>query len=341
MVRFIVTKFLYIFQIITFRKRDLEPAVKIGDYALSLFFPLKNIFYNFNIPKDINIEIFNLNFKSPLIGSSFKSDENIISIWLEMGIGGAVLKTIMKDQRIGNKTPRLQETNINGIKGLVNSLGLPGDGIEQYSKKLKNSKIWEYEVPVGISIGGIDVNEYLDNIGFLETTFLSKRKNYFYELNISCPNIKNGKSLGENPSELENMLIKIRKITNKPISLKVSPDWNNKILRLVGEISRDNDKVLVNAGNTQFKTTNQLNLDINQLSTRGGGYSGEGIFDRTLEMVTLFSDFKIPIIATGGINNIEQIELLKDKGASLYGLATSLIFNPYCIPKLNNSFKNV
>ena len=58
-------------------------------------------------------------------------------------------------------------------------------------------------------------------------------------------------------------------------------------------------------------------------------------------MVTLFSDFKIPIIATGGINNIEQIKLLKDKGASLYGLATSLIFNPYCIPKLNNSFKNV
>ena len=341
MVRFIVTKFLYIFQIITIQKKDLEPAVKIGDHALSLFLPLKNIFYNFDIPKDINIEIFNLDFKSPLIGSSFKSDENIISIWLEMGIGGAILKTIMKDQRTGNKTPRLQETSINGIKGLVNSLGLPGDGIKQYSKKLKNSKIWDYEVPVGISIGGINVNEYVHNIDFLETTFLSKRKNYFYELNISCPNIRNGRSLGENPLELENMLRKIKEITDVPLSLKVSPDWNNKTLKVIGEISRDNDKVLVNAGNTQFKTTSQLNLKLNQLSTKGGGFSGEGIFDRTLEMVTLFSDFKIPIIATGGINNIEQIKILKDKGASLYGLATSLIFNPYCIPKLNNSFKNV
>ena len=58
-------------------------------------------------------------------------------------------------------------------------------------------------------------------------------------------------------------------------------------------------------------------------------------------MVILFSNFKVPIIATGGINNIEQIKILKDKGASLYGMATSLIFNPYCIPKLNNSIRNV
>ena len=336
-----VTKTLYFFQRITFQKKDLEPAVKIGDYALSLFFPLRNIFYNFNIPNDINIEIFNLNFKSPLVGSSFKSDENIISIWLEMGIGGAVLKTVMRDQRIGNKSPRLQETNFNGLKGLVNSLGLPGDGIKQYSKKLENSKIWNYEVPVGLSIGGNDVIEYVNNIDFLESTFLSKKINYFYELNISCPNIKNGRSLGENPSELENMLRKIKSITDVPLSLKVSPDWNNKTLKIIGEISRDNDKVLVNAGNTQFKTTSQLNLKLNRLSTKGGGFSGESIFDRTLEMVILFSNFKVPIIATGGINNIEQIKILKDKGASLYGMATSLIFNPYCIPKLNNSIKNV
>ena len=341
MVRFMVTKILYFFQRITFQKKDLEPAVKIGDYALSLFFPLRKIFYNFKIPNDINIEIFNLNFKSPLVGSSFKSDENIISIWLEMGIGGAVLKTVMRDQRIGNKSPRLQETDLNGLKGLVNSLGLPGDGIKQYSKKLENSKIWDYEVPVGLSIGGNDVIEYVNNIDFLESTFLSKKINYFYELNISCPNIKNGRSLGENPSELENMLRKIKNITDVPLSLKVSPDWNNKTLRAIGEISRDNDKVLVNAGNTQFKTTSQLNLKLNRLSTKGGGFSGESIFNRTLEMVILFSNFKVPIIATGGINNIEQIKILKDKGASLYGMATSLIFNPYCIPKLNNYIRNV
>ena len=340
-VRFLVTKVLYFFQKITFQKKDLEPAVKIGDYALSLFFPLRSIFYNFKIPKDIHIEIFNLNFKSPLIGSSFKSDENILSIWLEMGLGGVVLKTIMRDQRIGNQPPRLQETNLNGIKGLVNSLGLPGDGIKQYSMKLKNSKIWDYDVPVGISVGGNDVDEYLYNIGFLESIFFSEGKSYFYELNVSCPNIKNGRSLGENPSELENMLKNIKRVTNVPLSIKVSPDWDNKILKLIGEICRDNDKVLINAGNTQFKTTEELNLKINQLSTRGGGFSGESIFDRTLEMVKLFSIFKIPIIATGGVSNIEQIKLLKKEGATLYGMATSLIFNPYCIPKLNNSFKNV
>ena len=247
----------------------------------------------------------------------------------------------MRDQRIGNEAPRLQETNINGVKGLVNSLGLPGDGIKQYSIKLENSKIWDYDVPVGISIGGNDVDEYLYNISFLESIFLSKRKSYFYELNVSCPNINNGRSLGENPEELENMLKQIKKISDVPLSIKVSPDWDNKILKLIGEICRDNDKVLINAGNTQFKTTKELKLKINRLSTNGGGFSGESIFNRTLEMVKLFSIFKIPIIATGGVNNIEQIRILKKEGASLYGMATSLIFNPYCIPKINHSFKNV
>ena len=89
------------------------------------------------------------------------------------------------------------------------------DGIKQYSKKLDNSKIWDYEVPVGLSIGGNDVVEYVNNIDFLESTFLSKKINYFYELNISCPNIRNGRSLGENPLELENMLRKVQEISKK------------------------------------------------------------------------------------------------------------------------------
>ena len=74
---------------------------------------------------------------------------------------------------------------------------------------------------------------------------------------------------------------------------------------------------------------------------KGGGLSGKSIFNRTLEMVKIFSVFGVPIIATGGIDNFDQIRILKKEGAILFGMATSLILNPYCIPKINSALKNV
>ena len=339
--RALVTKILYFIQKVTFQNKDLEPAVKIGDFGLSLLLPLKSIVYHFEVPDDIEVKIFDLNFKTPLVGSSFKSDENIISIWLEMGIGGAILKTIMKDERYGNKSPRLQDTFIDGKKGLINALGLPGDGIIKYANKLENTKIWDFDRPIGLSIGGNNVNEYISNIKYINPIISSKNKEYFYELNISCPNTRNGTTLGENPAELENMLKELRKFINVPFSVKVSPDWSNETLDTIGEICRDNEKILINAGNTQYKTSEEVNLNSYDLRTKGGGLSGDSIFNRTVEMVKLFSKFKIPIIATGGISNANQIDLLKKEGANLFGMATSLIMNPYCIAKLNSTFKSV
>ena len=70
----------------------------------------------------------------------------------------------------------------------------------------------------------------------------------------------------------------------------------------------------------------------------GGGLSGITIFDRTVEMVKLFAKFKIPIMATGGISTINHIKVLKDSGASLFGMATSLVLDPYCVPRINRQF---
>jgi len=52
-------------------------------------------------------------------------------------------------------------------------------------------------------------------------------------------------------------------------------------------------------------------------------------------MVKLFSDFDFPIMATGGISKIHHIEAAKENGASLFGLATALVLDPYCVPKIN------
>ena len=69
---------------------------------------------------------------------------------------------------------------------------------------------------------------------------------------------------------------------------------------------------------------------------KGGGLSGAPIFKRTLEMADLFSNFKNPIMATGGISSIHHVNAVKNVGASLFGMATGLVLNPYCIPKINS-----
>ena len=99
---------------------------------------------------------------------------------------------------------------------------------------------------------------------------------------------------------------------------------------------------MINGGNSQYKSKSELNIPSNSLTTKRWWFvRNSGLFNRTLEIVKILAPFKIPIILTGGINNFDQIEILKREGAVLFGMATALIFNPYCIPKINSNLKNV
>ena len=129
----------------------------------------------------------------------------------------------------------------------------------------------------------------------------------------------------------------LRDNLNKVISIKVSPDVPNKTLLNIGEIASLFDKIIINAGNTKFITPMEVGVDKPNFSMEGGGLSGAPIFKRTLEMVGLFSNFKNPIMATGGISSIYHVNAAKNLGASLFGMATGLVLNPYCIPKINSS----
>tara|TARA_Y100001970_G_C14243889_1_gene866687 strand:+ start:53 stop:1018 length:966 start_codon:yes stop_codon:yes gene_type:complete len=318
------------------RKKDLETAVVIGDRALGSFLIFRKFIFDFPLPKNKEVEIYGLLFPSPIISASFKSDHQIIEMWLRLGLGGVILKTIMQEKRTGNPRPRLQDAYLNGEKGLINSLGLPGSGINSFTETIKGAKLWEYDRPIGISVGGENSLEYLDNVKKIDSKIHDIKKQYFYELNISCPNTENGQTICQDPIILESLLKDIRSVTDKVISVKVSPDVSNKILQDIGALCANITKVLINAGNTIYVKPGQVGVDKYNYSMNGGGLSGSPLFKRTLEMVHLFSKFNIPVMATGGISSFEHIVAAKSAGASLFGMATSLVFNPYCIPKINS-----
>jgi len=252
-----------------------------------------------------------------------------------MGLGGAIFKTIMKNERLGNKRPRLQDASLAGEKGLLNSMGLPGKGIEYFAAEIADLSLWNFDRPLGVSVGGDSIFEYVESVNRIEGTLKNKSISYFYELNVSCPNTINGQTIGDDPLELEKLLNELRSNMREPISVKVSPDLSNETLMHIGEICSGINQVFINAGNTQYKKSIDVGVKTKHFIEEGGGFSGPALFDRTLEMVKLFSDFDFPIMATGGISKIHHIEAAKENGASLFGLATALVLDPYCVPKIN------
>ena len=83
-------------------------------------------------------------------------------------------------------------------------------------------------------------------------------------------------------------------------------------------------------------TAKSLGLNSDNFSKDGGGLSGETLFDNTLEMVKLVSSkYKFPIIATGGISNLSNVEEALNSGATIVGMATLLVSDPLKIPQIN------
>jgi len=333
-VRFTTTKILYFFQWLLLKPKDLEPAVNFGDRNLALISQIVPIIFKYRIPKNIGVEIYDLKFPSPIIGASFKSETKILSTWLDLGLGSVTMKTIMEKERCGNERPRLQEYIMNGKRSILNSMGLPGPGINNFANKIKSSVLWDYNRPIGISIGGDSESEYISNIQKL-LPYLIGKENYFLELNISCPNTENGKTIADDPNKLDTILQKIRHMTSNVISIKVSPDSKLNLLLAIGEIAKGHSQILINAGNTQYKTIIETGLNKRSFSMSGGGLSGPELFPRMLEIVKNLTNSGVPVIATGGISTIDHVKAVKSQGAILFGMATALIMDPFCVPRIN------
>jgi len=337
LVRFFTKNIVHAFQKLSLKDKDLESIVDFGDRNLiRVNNYIGRLAFKFKIPQGLETDLFGLRFQSPLVAASFKSEQGLLDIWMKLGLGGATYKTVMKNERIGNNRPRLQQIRLERSQCLVNALGLPGSGVEAFTSEILDSSLWEYNRPLGISVGGENLNEYYSNFNKIEASINGHVPNmYFYELNISCPNTDSGKCVGDDLLSIEKLVDHVRENCSSVISLKISPDWSDDHLKNIGDIIRARDKIIVNAGNTQFKTINALGLKKGQLPRNGGGLSGVAIFPRTLKMIHIFSDLKIPIMATGGISTIDHLRAAKQAGANLFGMATALIMDPYCIPKIN------
>ncbi len=316
--------------------KDLEQAIEIGDKWLQRLYPVfKSIAFQFKIPKSLETKLYDLTFSSPLTIASFKDDWTVFRIWLDMGMGGGTFKTIMTHPRNGNPKPRIIETEVDGKKCLINAMGLPGKGVSGLIDYLQKQDLTTIKKPIGFSVGGNSVTDYLQNLNRLDAFLAKKNIPFYLEINVSCPNTPDGQDMIKHPDLLETLLEDFRRTSTTILGIKLSPDQNNEDLIEFATIIKQIPRTYINIGNTTFRKTTELSIG-------GGGLSGPALFERTLEMTQLLSPIGVPLIATGGVSSVDNVNLLLKNGATLVGLATQLVLDPYQIPKINNKLvKNV
>ncbi len=269
----------------------------------------------------LKTNICGVEFKTPVIAASgtFGYGLEYIKHTDLNNVGGVAVKGISLNEAKGNKMPRLVETRA----GMLNAIGLQNVGVEKFlSEKLPVLR--KYDTKVIVNFWGKTIDEYIEVAKILDNANVD-----MLEMNISCPNVKEGGiSFSATPENTREIVKAVRKsVTNKPLVVKLSPNVTNIV---------DYAKVCEAEGADCLSLINTLlgmAIDVNTmkpiLANITGGLSGPAIKPVALRMVyEVFKNVNIPIMGMGGISNhVDALEFFM-VGANLVQVGTANFVEP-------------
>ena len=286
-------------------------AVPLGQWALRLV-PLDLLPVFRNDDPRLAITLGGVRLPNPLILSSMYYDTTILRRAMGLGFGAVTAKSITPKPRPGHPQPNLVRVTTPEGPGLVNCNGFHNPGLEAYRRALASLP---HRVPLIVAAAGESAEDYVAVVEGLAPF------GDLVELNISSPNTKLVYAWSERPQELAELFRAVRKATDKPIIVKVSPDFREINEETTIPSARDAGITIVNCGNTR-------RVEEPRLSQKAGGLSGPALFARTLENVRRlrerFGD-GIEIIATGGIDAPDKALQVLQAGATACGYFTGFI----------------
>lgn len=270
-------------------------------------------------------EVFGNVFKNPVIAASgtFGFGKEYNEFYDISILGGVSSKGLTLEPRKGNEGIRITETP----SGIMNSIGLENPGVRAFLKselEFMNSK----DIVVIANVGGSDLESYVEAVKLIDEHSKTNKGIDIIELNISCPNVKQGgMAFGINACDAEFITKEIRKNTNLPLVVKLSPNANNlvEVAKAVESAGAD--------GLSLVNTFNALDIDINSkkatFNNIYAGLSGPAIMPIALRMTRdVTKNVKIPVIGMGGIQNAEDAIKFIMAGATLVQFGTASFMNP-------------
>ena len=263
-------------------------AVPLGQWALRLL-PVDRLSVFRNEDPRLAITLGGVRLPNPLILSSMYYDTTILRRAMGLGFGAVTAKSITPKPRPGHPQPNLVRVRTPEGPGLVNCNGFHNPGLEVYRQALTSLP---HRVPLIVAAAGESADDYVAVVEGLSPL------GDLVEINISSPNTALVYAWSERPRELAAMLRAVRKATDKPVIVKVSPDFREANEQRTIPAALEAGITIVNCGNTR-------RVDEPRLSQKSGGLSGPALFQETLTNVRRLRERftgSIEIIATGGID---------------------------------------
>ena len=275
---------------------------------------------------DLSVKICGVDFKNPIIPASgvFGYGHEYEELYPLSKLGGIATKGTTLNRRTGNLAPRIAETP----SGMLNSVGLQNPGIDHFIEK-ELPYLLTKDVTILANIAGSTVEECIQVAEKLENTDV-----HMIELNISCPNVKQGgAAFGTSCEMAAEVTRQVRKVTSKPLIVKLSPNVTS-----ITDIA----KAVEDAGADAVSLINTLlgmRIDINTgrpiLRNNVGGMSGPAVFPIAVRMVWQVANaVKIPVIGMGGVSSgADAIELMM-AGASAVQVGAAIFTDPFAPVKI-------
>lgn len=245
-------------------------------------------------------------------------------------LGAVVTKGVATVPWPGNPTPRIAET----YGGMINAVGLQNPGLDTFIKR-DIPFLKQYDTKIIVNVCGKSKEDYVEAV-----ERLAEQPVDMLEINISCPNVKEGGiAFGQNPNSAMEITQAVKKVAKQPVIMKLSPNVTD-----ITEMAR-----AVEAGGADavslINTLTGMKIDINRrtfaVANKTGGLSGPAIKPVAVRMVYQVANaIKLPIIGMGGIANADGALEFIMAGATAVSIGTANFNDPYTTVKVIDGIKD-
>ncbi len=275
---------------------------------------------------DLQVKVAGVPFKNPVIPASgaYGFGREYECLYPLEALGGISCKGMTLHEKAGNPPPRIAETP----SGMLNSVGLQNPGVDAFIAH-ELPYLRQKNITVIANVAGSTVEDCMEIARKLDSTDVD-----MLELNISCPNVKQGgAAFGTSCDNAAAVTAAVRKMTSKPLMVKLSPNVTS-----ITDIA----KAVESAGADAVSLINTLlgmRIDIRTrrpiLKNNVGGLSGPAVFPVALRMVWQVANaVKIPVVGMGGISTGEDAVEMMMAGASAVQVGAAIFTDPFAPVKI-------
>ena len=272
---------------------------------------------------EMNVNLCGIELENPVIPASgtFAYGYEFAELYDINCLGTFSFKGTTKDARFGNPTPRIAECT----GGMINAVGLQNPGVEQViAQELPKLKKC-FHKPVMANVSGFSVEDYAYTCEKLD----KEPQVGWLEVNVSCPNVHGGgMSFGTSPAAAAEVTAAVKKVTNKPVIIKLSPNVTDIVS--IAQACEDAGADGISLINTMLGMRINLRTRRPVIANTMGGFSGPAIFPVAVRMVYQVAHaVSIPVVGMGGVSSAEDVIEMMLAGATAVEVGAANLVNPF------------